>query len=367
MPQQNSTTSRPRWTSPSASSWVLPCSAEIARATSSARSISSALKRNMTCARLAGGVFAHAGSAAFAAATAAPTSSAVDSPSVSIFSPVAGSNTGCERSPDASRRSPATRFWIMPCGTPSDAWAKGSQTTPDRSGRSTIRRARPRAPARHSTGTGGRRAMTDEPGADGPPTDDPGRLAAMVSGAAPARSFPPLEGPVAHTLVLGTMPGTASLGAREYYAHPRNAFWPIMLSIVGDAPVDGAPPDARAVDGAALPDAGRAVDGRGLRRLGRASRVRAPRQPRRSDRARERAAERRRRAGPAPSGAPARRVQRTRRAKALRPARGARGASGRDSGTRGRTAARATARRCWRCRRRRGGGRLAADDGPTLG
>ena len=60
----------------------------------------------------------------------------------------------------------------------------------------------------------------------------------MVSGAAPARSFPPLEGPVAHTLVLGTMPGTASLGAREYYAHPRNAFWPIVLSIV-----DGAPPD----------------------------------------------------------------------------------------------------------------------------
>ena len=71
-------------------------------------------------------------------------------------------------------------------------------------------------------------------------------LRAMVSGEAPARSFPPLEGPVAHTLVLGTMPGTASLGAREYYAHPRNAFWPIMLSIVGDAPVDGAPPDARA-------------------------------------------------------------------------------------------------------------------------
>ena len=86
-------------------------------------------------------------------------------------------------------------------------------------------------------------------GERGAPTAD--ALRAMVSGAAPARSFPPLEGPVAHTLVLGTMPGTASLGAHEYYAHPRNAFWPVMLSIVGDAPVgpvdpaDDAPPDAR--------------------------------------------------------------------------------------------------------------------------
>ena len=66
-------------------------------------------------------------------------------------------------------------------------------------------------------------------------------LEAMVSGRAPARSFPPIEGEVAHTLVLGTMPGTASLGADEYYAHPMNAFWPIALSIVS-----GAPPERRA-------------------------------------------------------------------------------------------------------------------------
>jgi double-stranded uracil-DNA glycosylase len=53
---------------------------------------------------------------------------------------------------------------------------------------------------------------------------------------ATAQGFPPIAGADAELLILGSFPGLASLSAGEYYAHPRNAFWPIMGELVGAHP-----------------------------------------------------------------------------------------------------------------------------------
>ncbi len=46
--------------------------------------------------------------------------------------------------------------------------------------------------------------------------------------------LPPVLNPSVRVLILGSFPGAVSLAAAQYYAHPRNQFWPLLSTVLND-------------------------------------------------------------------------------------------------------------------------------------